>query len=93
MRKETDYRKLENELDKIIIAEINTRFGRNRKRPNPYVVNHTIEKKNREIELLKNKIKAEDKKIRDLTNQIKGLKEVDLGIEEKKRKILPENGH
>jgi peptidoglycan hydrolase CwlO-like protein len=51
-----------------------------------------IDKKNKEINLLKNKIKAEDKKNRDLTNQIKRLKEIDLGIEEKKRKILPENG-
>ena len=51
-----------------------------------------IDKKNRKIELLKNKLKAEDKKIRDLTNQIKRLKEIDLGIEEKKRKILPEDG-
>jgi hypothetical protein len=51
-----------------------------------------IDRKNREIELLKNKLKAEDKKIRDLTNQIKRLKEIDLGIEEKKRKILPEDG-
>jgi hypothetical protein len=51
-----------------------------------------INKKNKEINLLKNKLKAEDKKNRDLTHQIKRLKEIDLGIEEKKRKILPENG-
>ena len=51
-----------------------------------------IDKKTKEINLLKNKLEAEDKKNRDLTHQIKRLKEIDLGIEEKKRKILPENG-
>jgi len=51
-----------------------------------------IEEKNRKAELLENQLKAEDKKIRQLLNQIKRLKEIDLGIEEKKRKSLPESG-
>jgi hypothetical protein len=41
--------------------------------------------------LLENQLKAEDKKIRQLLNQIKRLKEIDLGIEEKKRNSLPKN--
>ena len=53
---------------------------------------HEIDKKNKKITLLKNALKAQEKKIRDLLNQIESLKEIDLGIEEKKRKILPENG-
>ncbi|MBW2641149.1 MAG: hypothetical protein JRE10_13590 [Deltaproteobacteria bacterium] len=51
-----------------------------------------VEEKNRKAELLENQLKAEDKKIRQLLNQIKRLKEIDLGIEEKKRKSLPESG-
>jgi tetratricopeptide (TPR) repeat protein len=49
-----------------------------------------MDKKNKKIIMLKNKLKSQDKKISDLLNQIEGLKEIDLGIEEKKRKILPE---
>jgi len=51
-----------------------------------------MDKKNKEVILLKNELKLRDKKISDLLNQIESLKEIDLGIEEKKRKILPENG-
>jgi hypothetical protein len=51
-----------------------------------------MDKKDKEIILLKNELKSQDKKIGDLLNQIESLKEIDLGIEEKKRKILPENG-
>jgi hypothetical protein len=51
-----------------------------------------MDKKDREIDLLKDELKVEKRKIRDLLNQIESLKEIDLGIEEKKRKILPENG-
>lgn len=50
-----------------------------------------VEEKNTKIELLENQLKAEDKKIRQLLNQIKRLKEIDLGIEEKKRNSLPKN--
>lgn len=50
---------------------------------------HEIDKK---IAFLKNELKAQDKKVRDLLNQIKSLKEIDLGIEEKKREALPEIG-
>ncbi len=53
---------------------------------------HEIDKKNKKIVLLENKLKSENKKIKNLLNQIKSLKEIDLGIEEKKRKILPKNG-
>ena len=35
-------------------------------------------------------LKAEKKQIKNLQNQIKRLKEIDLGIEEKKREALPE---
>lgn len=51
-----------------------------------------VDEKNRKIDLLENQLKAEHKKIGELLNQIKSLKEIDLGIEEKKRKSLPENG-
>jgi hypothetical protein len=51
-----------------------------------------IDEKNTKIDLLENQLKAEDKKIGKLLNQIKRLKEIDLGIEEKKRKSLPESG-
>jgi hypothetical protein len=51
-----------------------------------------VEEKNRKANLLENQLKAEHKKIGELLNQIKRLKEIDLGIEEKKRKSLPENG-
>ena len=51
-----------------------------------------VEEKNRKTKLLENRLKADDKKIRQLLNQIKRLKEIDLGIEEKKRKSLSTNG-
>ena len=44
----------------------------------------------KEIDLLKKELKAEKKQIKNLQNQIKRLKEIDLGIEEKKREALPE---
>lgn len=50
-----------------------------------------VEEKNRKTELLENQLKAEKTKIRQLLNQIKKLKEIDLGIEEKKRNSLPKN--
>lgn len=49
-----------------------------------------IDKKSKKIVLLENELKAENKKIKNLLNQIKRLKEIDLGIEEKKREGLPE---
>jgi hypothetical protein len=52
-----------------------------------------MDQKNKKIESLENELKVQDKKIKGLLNQIESLKEVDLGIEEKKRKILPENGN
>jgi hypothetical protein len=61
------------------------------------ILERTIEKekevdgKNTRIDLLENQLKTEHKKIRELLNQIKSLKEIDLGIEEKKRTSLPEN--
>jgi hypothetical protein len=51
-----------------------------------------VDEKNTKIDFLENQLKAEEKKIGELLNQIKSLKEIDLGIEEKKRKSLPENG-
>jgi cytolysin (calcineurin-like family phosphatase) len=51
-----------------------------------------VDEKNTKIDLLENQLKAEDKKIGELLNQIKSLKEIDLNIEEKKRTSLPENG-
>jgi len=51
-----------------------------------------VEEKNRKTELLEEELKTEHKKIGELLNQIKRLKEIDLGIEEKKRKSLPKNG-
>jgi outer membrane protein assembly factor BamD (BamD/ComL family) len=50
-----------------------------------------VEEKNRKTELLENQLKAEETKTRQLLNQIKSLKEIDLGIEEKKRNSLPKN--
>lgn len=49
-----------------------------------------IDKKRKQIDLLENSLKAEKKQIENLQNQIKRLKEIDLGIEEKKREALPE---
>lgn len=60
------------------------------------VLERTIEKKkevdekNTRIDLLENQLKTEHKKRRELLNQIKSLKEIDLGIEERKRTSLPE---
>ncbi len=51
-----------------------------------------MDKKSKQIDRLKNALKAEKKQIKNLQNQIKGLKEIDLGIEEKKREALPEIG-
>ena len=62
------------------------------------ILERTIEKekevnqKNKKIDLLEKQLKAEHKKIGELLNQIKRLKEIDLGIEEKKRESLPQNG-
>lgn len=51
-----------------------------------------IDKKNKRIDLLENELKKEKKEIINLQNQIKRLKEIDLGIEEKKREALPAIG-
>jgi len=51
-----------------------------------------IDKENKRIDLLENDIKTEKKEIINLQNQIKRLKEIDLGIEEKKREALPAIG-
>lgn len=50
------------------------------------------DKKNKRIDLLENELKKEKKEIINLQNQIKRLKEIDLGIEEKKREALPAIG-
>lgn len=44
------------------------------------------------IYLLENELRTEKKQIINLQNQIKRLKEIDLGIEEKKREALPAIG-
>ena len=49
----------------------------------------TIDKKNKRIKRLENELKAEKKQINDLQNQIESLKEIDLGIDKKKRESLP----
>jgi tetratricopeptide (TPR) repeat protein len=51
-----------------------------------------IYKKNKRISFLENKLGIEKKEIINLQNQIKRLKEIDLGIEERKREALPEIG-
>ncbi|MDH4204413.1 MAG: hypothetical protein OEV45_02695 [Desulfobacteraceae bacterium] len=51
-----------------------------------------IDKKSKRIDLLENELKTEKKQIINLQNQIKRLKEIDLGIEEKKREALPAIG-
>ena len=48
-----------------------------------------VDKKNKRIDLLENELETEKKEIINLQNQIKRLKEIDLGIEEKKREALP----
>jgi len=50
------------------------------------------DKKNKRIDLLENELKTEKKEIINLQNQIKRLKEIDLGIEEQKREALPAIG-
>ena len=50
------------------------------------------DKNKKQIDLLEKALKAEKKQIKNLQNQIKRLKEIDLGIEEKKREALPEIG-
>jgi len=51
-----------------------------------------VDKKNKRIDMLENELKTEKKEIINLQNQIKRLKEIDLGIEEKKREALPAIG-
>ena len=51
-----------------------------------------VDKKNKRIDLLENELETEKKEIINLQNQIKRLKEIDLGIEEKKREALPAIG-
>lgn len=51
-----------------------------------------MDKNKKQIDLLENALKAEKKQIKNLQNQIQRLKEIDLGIEEKKREALPEIG-
>jgi len=51
-----------------------------------------VDKKNKQIDLLENELKTQKKEIINLQNQIKRLKEIDLGIEEKKREALPAIG-
>ena len=51
-----------------------------------------IDKNNKRIVLLENELKTEKKQIINLQNQIKRLKEIDLGIDKKKREALPEIG-
>jgi len=48
-----------------------------------------IDKKNKRNAFLEKKLRAEKKQIINLQNQIKRLKEIDLGIEKKKREALP----
>jgi tetratricopeptide (TPR) repeat protein len=52
----------------------------------------SIDEKNKKISFLENKLGIEKKEIINLQNQIKRLKEIDLGIEERKREALPEIG-
>ncbi len=70
----------------------------NRKKPGPKIndlkeaitdLENTIQEKNAEIEELENYIRAVQTELIDVRSQIEKLKEVDLGIEEKKRKALP----
>ena len=51
-----------------------------------------VDKKNKRIDWLENELKTGKKEIIYLQNQIKRLKEIDLGIEEKKREALPAIG-
>jgi len=62
------------------------------------ILNQTAEhetekdKNKKQMDLLEKALNAEKKQIKNLKNQIKSLKEIDLGIEEKKREALPEIG-
>ena len=49
-----------------------------------------IDKRDKRIAFLEKRLRTEKKQIIDLQNQIKRLKEIDLGIEKKKREALPE---
>jgi hypothetical protein len=49
-------------------------------------------KKDKQITSLKNETSSQKKQINNLLNQLKQLKEIDLGIEEKKREALPKIG-
>jgi hypothetical protein len=49
-----------------------------------------IDKRDKKISSLEKELQTEKKQITDLQNQLKRLKEIDLGIEEKKREALPE---
>jgi len=51
-----------------------------------------MDNRNKRIAFLENKLKTEKKQIINLQNQIKRLKEIDLGIEKKKREALPAIG-
>lgn len=52
----------------------------------------TVDNNNDQITSLKNELSSQKKQINNLLNQIKQLKEIDLGIEEKKREALPKIG-
>ena len=49
-------------------------------------------KKDKQITSLKNEMSSQKKQINNLLNQLKQLKAIDLGIEEKKREALPKIG-
>jgi hypothetical protein len=51
-----------------------------------------VDKQNKQITALKNELNSHRKQINNLLNQLKKLKEIDLGIEEKKREALPKIG-
>jgi hypothetical protein len=51
-----------------------------------------VDNNNDQITSLKNELSSQKKQINNLLNQIKQLKEIDLGIEEKKREALPKIG-
>ncbi len=51
-----------------------------------------IDEKNKRNDFLENKLRTEKKEIINLQNQIKRLKEIDLGIDKKKREALPAIG-
>jgi hypothetical protein len=51
-----------------------------------------VDNNNDQIASLKNELSSQKKQISNLLNQIKQLKEIDLGIEEKKREALPKIG-